>query len=85
MTHVKYFQFSTAVRGFHYNRKSWLPELKQTLNCFYEEGNTFDRFTIKVFEKDNNEIVGHLLIEISRVTELLLDRGANVCTKLTST
>ena len=85
MTHVKYFQFSTAVRGFHCNRKSWFPEPKQTLNCFYEEGNTFDRFSIKVFEKDNNEIVGHLLIEISRVTKFLLDRGANVSTKLTST
>ena len=85
MTCVKYFQFSAAVRGFHYYRKSWLPEPEQTLNCFHEEGNTFDRFAIKVCEKDKNEIVGHLPMEISRVTKFLLDRGANVFAKLTST
>ena len=82
---VKYFQFSAAVRGFHYYRKSWLPELEQTLNCFHEEGNTSDRFVIKVYEKDKNEIVGHLLIKISQVTKFLLDRGANISAKLTST
>ena len=62
-----------------------LPEPEQTLNCFHEETNTFDRFAIKVCEKDKNEIVGHLPMEISRVTKFLLDRGANVSAKLTST
>ena len=38
MTCVKYFQFSAAVQGFHYYRKSGLPEPEQTLNCFHEEG-----------------------------------------------
>ena len=52
---------------------------------FHEEGNTFDRFAIKVCKKDKNEIVGHLPMEISRVTKFLLDRGANVSAKLTST
>ena len=85
MTCVKYFQFSTAVRGFYYYRKSWLPEPKQTLNFLHEEGNTFDRFAVKVFEKDKNDIVGHLPMEISQVTKFLLDRGANVSAKLTST
>ena len=84
MTCVKYFQFSAAVRGFYYYRKSWLPEPEQTLNCFHEEGNTFDRFAVKVCEKGKNEIVGHLPMEISRVTKFLLDRGANVSAKLTS-
>ena len=85
MTCVKYFQFSAAVRGFHYYRKYWLPEPEQTLNCFHEEGNTFDRFAVKVCEKDKNEIVSHLPMEISRVTKFLLDRGANVPAKITST
>ena len=56
-----------------------------TLNCFHEEGNTLDRFAIKVCEKDKNETVGHPQMEISRVNKFLLDRGANVSTKLTST
>ena len=85
MTCVKYFQFSAAVQGFHYYRKSWLPEPEQTLNCFHEEGNTFDRSAIKVCKKDKNEIVGHLPMEISWVTKFLLDRGTNVSAKLTST
>ena len=41
-------------------------------------------FAIKVCEKDKNEILGHLPMEISRVTKFLLDRGANVSAKLTS-
>ena len=85
MTCFKYFQFSAAVRGFYYYRKSWLPEPEQTVNCFNEEGNTFDRFAIKVCEKGKNEIVGHLPMEISRVTKFLIDRGANVSATLTST
>ena len=40
---------------------------------------------MKVCEKDINEIVRHLPMEISRVTKFLLDRGANVSAKLTST
>ena len=81
MTCVNNFQ---AFRGFHYYTKSWLPENEQTLNCFHEEGDTFDRFAIKVCKKDKNEIVGHLLMEVSWVTKFLLDRGANVSAKLTS-
>ena len=81
---AKYFQFSAVVRGFHYYRKSWLPEPEQTLNCFHEEENTFYRYTIKVCEKDKNEIVGHLSMEVSPVTKFLLDRRANVSAKLTS-
>ena len=84
MTCVNYSQFSAAVRGNHYYRKFWLPEPKQTLNCFHEEENTFDRFAIKVCEKDKNEIVGYLLMGISQVNKFLLDRGANVSEKLTS-
>ena len=57
----------------------------RTDSSFHEEDNTFDRFAIKVCEKDKNEILGHLPMEISRVTKFLLDRGANASAKLTST
>ena len=36
------------------------------------------RISINVCEKDKNKIVGYLLMEISQVTKLLLDGGANV-------
>ena len=82
---VRYFQFSAAVQGFHYYGKSLFPEPEQTLNCFHEEGNTFGRFAIKVYEKDKNEIVGHLPMEISWITKFLLDRRANISAKLMNT
>ena len=75
----------SAVGDFNYYRKSWLPEPEQNLNCFHEERNTFDRFAITVCDKDKNEIVGYLPMEISRVTKFLLDRAASVSAKLTST
>ena len=40
---------------------------------------------MKVCEKDKNEIVRHLSMKISRVTKFLLDSGADVSSKLTST
>jgi len=82
MVCIKYFQLSATVWGFHYYRNSWIPEPEHTLNCFHEEGNTFDRFAIKVCEKSKNEIVGHLPMEISHGTKYLLERGANVADKL---
>jgi len=85
MSYSKCFQFSAAVRGFHYYQRFWVPEPEQPLNCFHEEGNLFDRFAIKMCEIKEDKIVGHLPMEISRVTKFLLDRGARVSAKLSST
>ena len=78
------FEFTAAVRGFHVYRKTWRPKEGQVLNCYYEKGNSFDPFSIKVCEQNSCEIVGHLPREISRVTEFMLDRGASVNAELTS-
>ena len=85
MSYSKCFQFTAAVRGFHYYRSFWIPEPEQSLNCFHEERNLFDRFAIKICEKKEDKIVGHLPMEISRFTNFLLDRGARVSAKLSST
>ena len=85
MSYSKCFEFSAAVRGFHYYRSFWIPEPEQSLNCFHEEGNIFDRYAIKTCEVKENKIVGHLPLEISRITKFLLDRGAVVSAKLSST
>ena len=47
--------------------------------------NPFDIFAIKVCKIPSNEIVGHMPMELSRVTKFLIERGANVSLKLTST
>ena len=85
MSCIKTFQFSSAVRGFHYYRSFWIPQPGQVLNCSHEIANTFNRFAIKVCETEKDEIVGHLPMEISRITKFLIDRGGNVSAKLTST
>ena len=83
MSCIKTFQFSSAVRGFHCYRSFWIPQPEQVLNCSHEIANTFDRFAIKVCETEKDEIVGHLPMEISRITKFLI--GANVSAKLRST
>ena len=78
------FEFTAAVRGFHVFRKIWKPVLNQLLDCFHEQGNDFDYFSIKTCEKDNKKTVGHLPREISSPTKFLIDRGARVTAEITS-
>lgn len=84
MAYNKTFEFTAAVRGFHYYKSYWKPEENQSLYCFYENNNVFDRFAIKVCELGNDKPVGHLPKEIARVTKFLLDRGASMTSTLTS-
>ena len=77
------YEFKSAVRGYHFYRKDWKPVCNQLLFCSYEVGNLFDPFAIKVCKSDG-EIVGHLPMEISRITKFLLDRGFAASLTLTS-
>ena len=49
------FEFTAAVRGFHVFRKIWKPVLNELLDCFHEQGNDFDYFSIKTCKKDNKK------------------------------
>ena len=84
MPNEKIFEFTAAVRGFHYYGRFWVPKPSQKLNCFYEPDNPFDEFAIKVCEEGHEVPVGHLPREISRVTKFFIDRGANITVTLTS-
>ena len=44
----------------------------------------FDHYTIKTTRKETDQIVGHLPMEISRITKFLIDRSAVMTAKLTS-
>ena len=71
--------------GFHVYQQSWVPKNNnELLGCLYEKDNPIDRFAIKTIAACG-KIVGHLLIEISRLAKFLLDRGANVNAILLST
>ena len=75
----------SAVRGHHYYKARWHPIENESLNCFYEANNPNDLFAIKVCKIGSDEIVGHLPMEISRITKFLLDRGASVSANLIGT
>ena len=82
-------RFIAATRGFHVYRKVWQPLENESLDCLREPDNIYDMFTIKTCQKYSNgergRIVGHLPIEVSRLTKFLLDRGAAVSATLIST
>ena len=71
--------FIAAVRGFHVYKMSWKPEEGEILECLYEENNPYDVFSIKVCKSNNAQsVVGHLPMEISRITKFILQRGARL-------
>ena len=82
-------RFIAAFRGFHVYRKVWQPLENESLDCLHEPDNIYDMFAIKTCRNDCNgkrgRIVGHLPIEVSRLTTFLLDRGAAVSATLIST
>ena len=83
MANNKNIIFSAAIRGFHVYKASWKPKEDELLECSHEKDNPYDSFSIKVFKPDSPaEIVGHLPMEISRITKFIIDRGAQVAVKI---
>ena len=81
-------EYPAAVRGFHVYRRFWQPEENQVMLCSNEFGNIHNMFAIKTYKEDESgeqEIVGHLPIELSRLTKFLIDRGASVTATLSKT
>ena len=83
MSKEKVLTVQTAVRGFHVYKASWQPKENEKLSCDHEEDNKYDIFAIKVCQSVDDKIVGHLPIEISRITRYALARGAKVEAQLT--
>ena len=84
MSREKILSVQTAVRGFHFYKSIWAPKESDILSCEHEENNPYDLFAIKTCQ-ENGTIVGHLPIEISRISKFLLDRGARIQAKLRET
>ena len=83
MTDNKNIIFSAAVRGSHVYKAIWKPIEGELLNCSHEKDNPYDVFSIKVFKAESpGTTVGHLPMEISRITKYIIDRGAQVEVKV---
>ena len=79
MTDNKNIIFSAAVRGSHVYKAIWKPIEGELLNCSHEKDNPYDVFSIKVFKAESpGTTVGHLPMEISRITKYIIDRGPQV-------
>ena len=46
------------------------------------EDNPYDIFSMKVCKLDSDEIVGHLLMGMNRITKFIVDRGAKCTLKI---
>ena len=51
---------------------------RPNFELYHERNNPFDRFAIKFCEAGKEETIGHIPMEISRVTKYFMDRGATV-------
>ena len=74
----------SALRGFHVYKAIWQPEEGEKLMCEHEENNKYDLFAIKVCPPLDRKIVGHLPIEILRITRFIITHGAIVEDQLTA-
>ena len=85
---VESVNYDCAVCGYHVYKSVWEPKERQVLSCPQKENDICDMFAIKTCLTDKNgkeQIVEHLPLELSRFIKYLLDRGAVVTAKLTST
>ena len=84
MAFNKTFEYTAAVRGYHYFKTMWQPKENEVLVCKFENGNSYDMFAIKACDQRGN-IVGHLSREVSRIANFITDCSAKVSVMLTGT
>ena len=80
-------KFSCAIRGYHVYRNVWQPKKNETLQYDHESDNDYDLFVTKTCRdaEFHPQIVGHLPLEISRLTKFLLNLAATITATLSST
>ena len=74
-----------SLSGFHVYKAIWELKVSEKLACSHEENNRDDPFAIKTCQLDSGKIVGHLPMELSRISKFILDRGAKIEVELRET
>ena len=80
------FTFSSAIRGFHVYRHSWIPHVGEQLETEREPNNTEDRFAvavIKVGQNGSRTVVGHIPRELSSLLFHFLAHGGDISCEVT--
>ena len=70
------FAFASAVRGYHVYKDVWKPLIGKKLVAKREFNNPMDKHAVKVVK--DNETVGHLPREFSRITWYFLARSGEI-------
>lgn len=81
MADTRTYAYSSVIRGHHVYKSIWTPVIGETLHVRIEENNEYDRFAVSVLRED--EIVGHIPQEISRLFSSFLNRGGAVTAEVT--
>ena len=83
-SNMEKFTFNSDVRGYHVCKDVWKPAIGEILHAEQELDNAVDKFAVKVVK--NNETVGHLLCEYSRILwysiNYFIARGGKNCKQL---
>ena len=74
--------FSSAIRGFHVDKRNLKLEEGELLKCSHKEDNLYDIFSMKVCKSGTDEIAGHLPMQISKKTKLIKAGGVSVTLKI---
>ena len=72
MDYNKKLMFSAVFHGFHFYRRAWVPTKSEKLVCAHDANNPFDDFAIRTMN-NSGQTVGHLPMELSRITKFLID------------
>ena len=68
MAFVNLFDYSSAVRGYHYYCSYWQPQPEQKLVFSHGKNNPYDFLAIKVAVAESGMVIRHLPMENLRVT-----------------
>lgn len=70
------FTKASVIRGFHVYGKYWSPYIGENLVARQEDGNQIDKFAVAIYRE--NEIVGHVPREISKIVWHFIKHGGAV-------
>lgn len=67
----------SVLRGYHKYKEIWNPQVQDSFEVRIEEGNRHDRYAVAA--QVNEEVVGHVPREISKIVYYFLRNNGSVC------
>ena len=79
------YEMESEIRGFHVYGQTWRPTIGDLLSTDREQANEDDKFAVAVYRThlNENELVGHLPAEFSRIAAYFIQNGGEIVCKVT--